>query len=578
MDKTQTILAMLLVAIVFGVGGYAVQNFKIADLNTEINGLDARNDVLSADLNDISAVSEAQIQQIANLNGQIDSIGKEIESLNNANVAKDDVIKGKDIALQKSITEKELAEQRATELEQKIELIEQEEIETAAGPNGVVFDEIELNTETTKTIDGYDTDKLYDGKISFDGDTYYVRETIEATIKPTTSLLNNEFKETVYLTNENNAVKYTYLFETPLKQADVCDDKNDDCNKNPFTIEFLGKKMDIVEISESEIKTKEGDLKYIKLGESVTYEDKTVTLTTLGTDFVYIDVNDETGYIKEGHTRTINGLDVYLSSTGTVSGFEGAVVVLGSNIYQIYKTDSYDFADDFLFTIEYDTVTNELDSLTVTYEPERLYLDNDDGFAPLKKDESINFLDYFSLNYLGVTEVDYTTYTMTFKDYNSSITNTIKIKTSDSVIKIGTDRVNEFYFDASKTVYYKDANNERKQNVLGNVIMKNGESETTITSAYNVNNKYHINFTTTDGTKTDIIRANTKNYVSLLQKEKAEPRDIVYMITGKKIGSEDNSVVTNYGTIVSNPEDNSENDKVVLIIPDKQVFAELSIC
>jgi len=576
MDKTQTILAMILVAIVFGVGGYAVQNFKIADLNTEINGLEARNDVLNTDLNDVSAVSEAQIQQIANLNRQIDSIGKEIESLNKANVAKDDVIKSKDIALQKLITEKELAEQRANELEQKFEL-QKQEVETASQTEGVIFDEISLNENyKTYVADNYDLKQLVNNEISFDEGSW-VKEYLYVKAKPINSFNENELSETTVLKTDQKGIIYKYDFETPISVNKINGAEGNDTEL--LSITLLGKKIDIVKIDGISMKVKEGTLKYIKLGDTIEYNGKSITLDMITDDMIFVTVDGTEGYVKEDMTKTISEVDIYLSGLATTSGFEGAVVIIGSDVYKEYKKGSDDFGKNFIF--DYNISGNELSYITITYNPARENIDNDEGFTPFVKDESFNFLDYFSLTYLGVEEVKYTDYTIDFGSYTkngSSIsTKMLRISTEKDIIEIqtdnGIDRVNKIYFDNESTpcrFEYK-INDKKRIADADKVSLKSGKIVTKFSTSNS--DKFVINTPTMEPIELTTVYGD--EYTGFGKEDKEESEDI--KLDNIEIGTEDETVVSTSGIKVFNPKDNLESDRVKISIPDKIVKASFVI-
>ncbi len=59
------------------------------------------------------------------------------------------------------------------------------------------------------------------------------------------------------------------------------------------------------------------------------------------------------------------------------------------------------------------------------------------------------------------------------------------------------------------------------------------------------------------------------------EEEDVESNDVI--VSGEPIGKEDNDVMDYYGTIIESPEDNADDDKVILRIPSKQVYAEISV-
>jgi hypothetical protein len=560
--ETQQILALLVCLFIGVVGGYAYNGLNVATLDEQINGLKGSNELLETDVTNAKAVS-------ADLKNDLSNLENELESNKQVLLDKESVLESKETAITDLKNSKALVDQRLEELELKLALIKEEaELETA-GPAGAVFDEIELNYKysTPYKVDYYDLDKLYNGEILFDGDKYYARETFTADVLVKTSLLDNEF-EGVYLTNGIDAYVYTYEFDSPVDLSNLCDDNKGTCDVSPLTINFLGKEIEIVKVTSDKITAREGEMKYVRLGETVEIDGKTLKLTMLGEDFVYVEVNGETKYIKVENSKTVGGLDVYVNSIGTVSSFEGAVLVLGSDVYREYEKNSDDFGDDYKFSFE--GGSNYLKSMSITYEPEMVGFSDD--FVPLKTGDSLNFLDYLTLSYNGINEIRSTSYELEFRKYSSSVDKTVKIETESETIKIKNDRVTEFYFDGN-VVYYEDINGIDKQGVITDVTFENGDTKTVL--GYDTITGY-LSFDI-DG---ETIEANVTGFESLGTKDTDEPKDVIYTDSYSSvydIGSEDNSIVTNYGTIIDNPETNSENDKVVLKIPDKQVTAEFSV-
>ena len=55
----------------------------------------------------------------------------------------------------------------------------------------------------------------------------------------------------------------------------------------------------------------------------------------------------------------------------------------------------------------------------------------------------------------------------------------------------------------------------------------------------------------------------------------ADSGDII--VYEKPVGTKDYDIMDHYGTIIRNPESNADNDRVILSIPDEQVFADISV-
>ncbi len=57
--------------------------------------------------------------------------------------------------------------------------------------------------------------------------------------------------------------------------------------------------------------------------------------------------------------------------------------------------------------------------------------------------------------------------------------------------------------------------------------------------------------------------------------EDAESTDLI--VDGKNIGTFENDVLDHYGVLIKNPENNANDDEVVLSVPSEQVYASISV-
>ncbi len=74
----------------------------------------------------------------------------------------------------------------------------------------------------------------------------------------------------------------------------------------------------------------------------------------------------------------------------------------------------------------------------------------------------------------------------------------------------------------------------------------------------------------------EISLGGTTSYVQLgNDDEEAEAGDV--SVEGKNIGRWDNDVMDHYGTIIRDPEDNADDDRVILEIPSERVTAQISV-
>ena len=147
---------------------------------------------------------------------------------------------------------------------------------------------------------------------------------------------------------------------------------------------------------------------------------------------------------------------------------------------------------------------------------------------------------------------------------------------------IETDSV---YFRYNETVdetelYFKDIDGDIDDDHEGriqlavnpsNIKLVVGDSEMDVT--------YNASFITLDNDEDSIEIALGKSSGSFdrlgSKDEDAESTDVV--VGGKPIGTKEDDVFTHYGVYVRDPEDNADNDQVILSIPDSQVFARVSV-
>jgi len=121
--------------------------------------------------------------------------------------------------------------------------------------------------------------------------------------------------------------------------------------------------------------------------------------------------------------------------------------------------------------------------------------------------------------------------------------------------------MSEAYFDGTLAWYKEDGDwiNSTEDLVLEN-------DEKTLTMKYDGN---HV--------KVGAMWMATSNleYLGNRRREKAETADIV--VGGIELGTTDESYLKSNGIVVESPEDNADNDKMVLRVPNEKVFRMLTV-
>ncbi|PIV69222.1 MAG: hypothetical protein COS07_01525, partial [Candidatus Aenigmarchaeota archaeon CG01_land_8_20_14_3_00_37_9] len=181
---------------------------------------------------------------------------------------------------------------------------------------------------------------LQDSTVTFQSENYNFHDEIVflATSPTVTASLNaseDDYKTGVYMEIATGALAYYYVFDEAINVSTAT-------TAQPLTIKFLGKAMKITGTDSTTPHTKftayVGDTYSMNIGDSVTVEDKTVTLDNVGsTGSVRLTI-DGTLYTVSG-TETHDGIEVTVDDYFYADALaeRGATLIMGKQSSETYQ-------------------------------------------------------------------------------------------------------------------------------------------------------------------------------------------------------------------------------------------------
>ena len=476
---------------------------------------------------------------------------------------------------------------------------------------------------------------LLDDKVTWDdgtgSDDYDVHEEIIlGTMAVKTTLDDNDF-EGVALINDK-ALEYRYVFDESFNRTGVGATGADD-----LYLTILGKTYQVSSMTSSSFTVYTSDEISLAIGESTTVDGKTFTVDDIFSGKAQ--VNGE--IISEGSTETINGLKVKVDSVGYHSNspeLSKVILRIGEDISKSYASGEEYVGEDktdpqWVWT--YSDPNTALGYIGVKYN----YDETDDEDDVVYEGESYTFPEDFAEVKLDkLTNVDYSDFKVYFDESEDLWNSTDKTSTAQSnnkkvvviqavngdkdAIKMTSGKeTNKMYlYWASNTtgtetnaanggleVFYSDVNGDVSDSIkprldnytlssnaaagaiaatdLGDLIV--GDTTVRI-EAKVVAGDLTLNFT--DGgyghpivlDMGGVLLNQSQGELSWLggntettSKKTGETGDIV--IGGNNSGTDDNDVMTYNGLIVREPENNADNDEVIISVPSDRVYAQVSV-
>lgn len=431
------------------------------------------------------------------------------------------------------------------DLNAKLEVVELEQAEADLVTEDVVKDMAEykedffLGDSISLTLDDSDIIKLIDDEITVNGDDYDVHEELvfdsDAKIVGSKDAKYKDFEGDPYLVFEDeDALKYNYVFDDPVPKTEVSDD-------DALEIRFLGRVIKIVEITSNSLKVRTGTEYFLNVGEQVEVEGKTVKLVNVGSNGpVIVEVDGKLGTISSDKDKVINGIEVLNDETFYAEARDerSATLVIGVNAERdIEKGDSLRIfgepkdEDDAEWVWDFDVTSDELTRISAVYNQKRDDLDDD--FLPLKAGDVVTLPG----GYL----------TITFEEKNNVEYTKINIEKSGNLREYSTVK-DIFKFDG-----------EEYDDVFLN----------TTTSKFYTDDTYATEIVGAEFTldNTDLVLRNDSKFY--------DGSDVAF--AESEIVDRDEKLLNDYGMIMDNGEEFTDDDEMDLYVPDEKYEVNLVI-
>ena len=290
--------------------------------------------------------------------------------------------------LQNQIVElnKKLAEKATEETKQVVEKVEE--------ATGYLIDEIYLDKSFSEIVSDREVKKLLDTKIDFKGDSYDIEEVVslnELEVKAN----EKDFEGNPYLVIPRKSISYKIVFDNDLDKSEISEE-------DPLDFSFLGENIEITEWVGDEITISSGKEAFLDEGQSVVVDGKTVKVEWVSdNNNVYVTVDNVGKELKEGQIKTINSLQVKANLVifNSVTPKLAADLIIGEDIEKTVSSGDELFEDS-IWDYEIDD-----NSIGIVLNDE--FTELDDELKPLAPGESVCLPnDYVCVRYDGFVETD----------------------------------------------------------------------------------------------------------------------------------------------------------------------------
>ena len=409
--------------------------------------------------------------------------------------------------------------------------IAEEEVEEETAKEGYDLDELEIGAEFDFTL----TDRqisLFDGEVEWGRDDYDAEEVIY--LNGNIAVNEEDFEGDAYLQFEEEDIVYEMQFDSELNTSDIDEDDTLEFN-------FLGESVEISDWDTDTITFTKGTEYAMREGDTITVDEKEITLTIVSDDRVMVTVDGTSKVVDEDETETVGGIDIKAEEviyTEKSAGY--ATLVIGDEVsYEIEDGDEYDKDEIWVWKIDSDSI-----GLTLNQE----YMELDDEFQPLKiGDELCLPNDYVCFVYEGLVDEDMEKLSFELDKYKGK--NYTEVK--GNFLKELED-YDKLYINASG-IYDKDLE------YLDNESIEIDNTELDL--ALSANGKW-LKFIDSDGKlKLKINRT----LEAIEEKGKGDISDF------------DDTYRTTYGITIDNPEDSVEDNEFEIKVPEEELFAEIVV-
>ena len=468
---------------------------------------------------------------------------------------------------------------------------------------GVVEDEIELGSSITSTLRDSFTDSkiptLLDTEVSWDDGVdskrYDVHEEIHILndgMVLQTTLDDSELEDNVVLENKK-ALQYKYVFDDVLTI-----DRVGHIDADELFLTILGKEYEVLDMEDNSITVSFSDEKVVKSGDNVVVDGVTLTI---GDIFLgSVEVNGV--LVKEGRTRTINGVEVFIDTIAYHSYSDlpsKAIIKVGKDISQTITSGDEYTDDDETWVWDIANLGTVGGYIGVTYDINSVSYDEDeDENNAISVGQSYALPEnYGAVVFEGLTDVDYEDFELSFDDrdlwYNVGVDKhddedvaVLEGENDDSItltsggMSIETDSIYFRYNGTANELYFKDIDGDVDDDHEGRIqLAVNPSNLKVVVGDTEMDVVYDISSVTLTNSEEAIVIALGNDGVDFdrlgSKDEDAESTDVI--VNGTSVGVREDDVFTHYGLFIRDPEDNADNDRVTMSIPNSQVFAKFSV-
>lgn len=426
-----------------------------------------------------------------------------------------------------------------TEIERLKGLLEQTENKTTEEKNGeeiilfegYLLDELFLNEPFVKDIfSDREIETLFDGKIDFDGKSYDAEETLS--IENITLTANeNDFEGKVYMVIPRNTIEYKLTFENDLNVSKITSEETLEFN-------FLGKKYEVSGWDTDRIVLTKGEEFVLKLddeSDTITVNNKIVTLTYVTDDAAYFEVDGVGRSIDEDKTRTVNGLKINVKDVFASATYSVVVIVIGEEIeVELQDGDEYEEDSAWEYIIDAHSI-----GLILVEDFTEIDLDGDEDFQAIEAGGTFCLPnEYVCIQYNGIGEEDTEEYRLELDQ-----------KSGQEYIRIegnfigGIKDYNRVYINATG-IY------DRKLDLIDSdkIELADTDSILEITTNWLIVEGFKVNY-------------NLNNSEA----------------NGNGLNSEENDYLTDFGLLIINPEDSADDQEFSILIPEKKLEGSITI-
>ncbi|PLW79342.1 hypothetical protein C0585_07990 [Candidatus Woesearchaeota archaeon] len=480
---------------------------------------------------------------------------------------------------------------------------------------GEDYDDLPLNTawpaadlslKETK-LDGF-VDSSFDFE---DADIDYHDEVEIAlgSMMPATSLTEEDFDGDVYVTVDEDAITYRVYFDDGFDRSYVGDGTHDD----DIQFKFLGKTLKVTSFPADDAMNVEASKEfYMAEGDSVTVDNRLVTLKRVGDGAVLVEV--------DGQIKTLNSIgtevkfddaddfEVELKSYFYIDGAtdNSATLKLGAEITEsaesgksaeMFGQSSDEDEADFWWDIDMSTSGSQYVGLIQKITRDDLDVVDAEDRAALAIGEAITFPnDYVSVEFAGLETSNYQTLEITVNDDISKLNdgegnittdaNGIVFEMDGDYLVVGTEETSKVWFVADGTtgndgIWYQDGDDEIYASTATDFKIKIDSEEITVTPPAAADATPTLGTNTTgyimdfpNGEQVVFYADSNNDYFGAADDEEADE----LTVDGTSISTKDYTYVTDYGMVVSVPEDQfGSGSSFELSIPSEQQKATIVV-